>query len=117
MSTNTWDQRLALYDRLVATNPGLERKGKTMPYTSANGYMFSLLNKAGEIGIRLPKQEGQRFIEEHDSGPFLSYGAVMRDYVLIPEHMFEDMDLLAAYLDESHRYVRSLPPNPTTKKK
>lgn len=44
-----WDKRLKIYDELVANSPRIERKGKTMPYTSANGYMFSLLNKAGEI--------------------------------------------------------------------
>ena len=45
-----WKDRLALYDQLISKCPNFERKGKTMPYTSANGHMFSLLNKAGEIG-------------------------------------------------------------------
>ena len=42
-----WEERLKLYDELVAKCPRFKRKGKTMPYTSANGYMFSLLNKSG----------------------------------------------------------------------
>ena len=37
--------RLELYERLVATLPGIERKGATMPYTSVNGHMFSYLSK------------------------------------------------------------------------
>ncbi len=45
-----YEERRDLYDQLIARCPRIERKGKTMPYTSANGYMFSLLNKAGEIG-------------------------------------------------------------------
>lgn len=43
-----WTERLAFYDKLIDTNPNFERKGKTMPYTSVNGHMFSQLNKAGE---------------------------------------------------------------------
>ena len=44
---------LELYDRLVATNPDLKRKGKTMPYTSLNGHMFSFLTKEGMLALRL----------------------------------------------------------------
>jgi hypothetical protein len=100
-----------VYDALVAKLPHIERKGKTMPYTSSNGYMFSLLNKAGEIGIRLPKASAAAFMEKYEgSGPFLSHGAVMRDYVLVPENLFEQLDLLAGYLDESYHYVMTLPP-------
>jgi hypothetical protein len=51
------EERLALYDRLVSKRPEIERKGKTVPHTSANGYMFSLVNKAGEIGIRFSKED------------------------------------------------------------
>ena len=38
---------LALYEKLVATNPKVDRKGATMPYTSLNGHMFSLLTREG----------------------------------------------------------------------
>lgn len=38
---------LELYEKLVATNPGIERKGATVPYTSINGHMFSYLSKGG----------------------------------------------------------------------
>ena len=44
-----WREKLKIYDELVAKCERFERKGKTMPYTSANGYMFSLYNKACEI--------------------------------------------------------------------
>jgi hypothetical protein len=40
-------ENLALYEKLVATNPQVARKGATMPYTSLNGHMFSLLTKEG----------------------------------------------------------------------
>lgn len=112
-----WEEKLKFYDKLVATNSKFKRKGKTMPYTSANGYMFSLFNKDAEIGIRLSKESQKAFKEKHDSTIFKSYGATMRDYVLVPEHLYEDLELLAAYLDESYEYVMSLPPKATKKKK
>ena len=105
-----WEENLKRYDELVAGTPNFERKGKTMPYTSANGHMFSLLNKAGELGIRLSKESGAKFIEEHNSTRFKSHGAFMRGYVLIPEQLFDNKELLAAYLEEGYQYVMSLDP-------
>lgn len=87
-----------------------ERKGKTMPYTSANGYMFSLFNKAGEIGFRFSKEVQQKYIKKFDSSIYKSYNAVMKGYVLIPEQMLSDLDILAKYLNESFDYVMSLEP-------
>ena len=81
-----------------------------MPYTSANGHMFSLLNKAGEIGIRFSKEVQKNYIEEFNSTIFKSYNAIMRGYVLIPEKMLKDLDKVAIYLDESYDYVMSLEP-------
>lgn len=106
----TWTEKLARFDELVAMNPKLERKGKTMPYTSANGHMFSLLNKAGELGIRLSKESGERFMEQYQTTRFKSHGAFMRGYVLIPEQLFDNMRLLSQYLEEAHQYVLSLDP-------
>lgn len=105
-----WEERREIYDRLVALCPAIERKGKTVPYTSANGHMFSQLNKDGEIGIRLPKDARDRFLEAFDSGPFHSYGSVMQGYVLIPDELLEDLDRLAPYLEEGYEYVMSLEP-------
>jgi hypothetical protein len=34
----------------------------------------------------------------------------MTGYVLIPKYMWEDLDSLAEYLNESYDYVMSLPP-------
>jgi len=81
-----------------------------MPYTSANGYMFSLLNKAGKIGIRFFEEVQQKYIEEFSSTIYKSYGAVMKGYVQIPDKMLEDLDNLAKVLDESYDYVMSLEP-------
>ena len=81
----TWNEKLALYDKLVALCPRIERKGKTVPYTSANGYMFSLLNKEGELGIRFSKQVQEKYIQVFGTTILKSHGATMRGYVLIPD--------------------------------
>ena len=105
-----WEEKLKRYHELVAKCPRIVRKGKTMPYTSANGHMFSLLNKAGEIGIRFSKEVQKKYIEEFNSTFFKSYNSTMQGYVLIPEVMLEDLDDVAKYLDESYDYVMSLEP-------
>lgn len=103
-----WEDKLKVYDELVALCPRFERKGKTVPYTSANGHMFSLLNKAGEIGIRFSKEIQKKYIEEFNSTIYKSYNSIMHGYVLIPKSMLEDLDNVARYLDESFDYVMSL---------
>ncbi|MEO9801854.1 MAG: hypothetical protein ABJF04_01345 [Reichenbachiella sp.] len=105
-----WKEKLKLYDELVAKCERFERKGKTMPYTSANGYMFSLLNKAGEIGIRFSKDVQEKYMQEFNTTFYKSYGAVMNGYILIPEEMLKDLDKVAVYLDESYDYVMTLEP-------
>ncbi|WP_411031548.1 hypothetical protein [Spongiimicrobium sp. 3-5] len=112
----TWNESLANYDKIIALNPGFERKGKTMPYTSANGHMFSQLNKAGELGIRLPKDVRQQFLNDYDSGPFMSYGAVMREYVLVPKELCENLEAISSYMDIAHTYVNSLPAKSSKKR-
>ena len=105
-----WKERLALYDKLVEKCPRFERKGKTMPYTSANGYMFSLLNKAGEFGIRFSKEVQAQYMEKYQTTIFKSYGAVMKGYILIPEELLENTEEVITLLNESYDYVMTLEP-------
>ena len=105
-----WEEKHKIYSELVAKCPGIEKKGKANPYTSANGHMFSLLNKAGEIGIRFSKDIQMKYIEEFDTTIFKSYNSIMHGYVLIPENMLENLDNVAKYLNESYDYVMSLDP-------
>ena len=102
------EKKLATYDKLIEKCPRFKRKGKTMPHTSANGYMFSALNKAGEIGIRFSMEVQEKYMHEFDTTIYKSYGAVMKGYILIPEKMLNDLDKLSNYLNESYDYVMSL---------
>ena len=106
----TWEDALKVYDDIIEACKGFERKGKNMIYTSSNGYMFTLLNKAAEIGIRLPKDEAFAFMETYNTGHYYSYGAKMKDYVLVPESLWTDKKLMVSYFEQSFAYVNTLKP-------
>lgn len=89
-------KNLDIYDALVAKCPRIERKGKTVTYTSSNGYMFSLLNKDGEIGIRLSKE---KLMQKHNTTLYKSHNAIMKGYILIPNSLHKELDLLAESLN------------------
>jgi len=106
----TWEEKIKHYDDIVATCPRFDRKGKTVPYTSANGYMFSMFNKDGEFGIRFSTEDQEAFMEKHNTTLYKSHGATLRGYVLVPETMMQDADLIARYLNKSFDHVMSLKP-------
>ncbi|MGB3717312.1 MAG: hypothetical protein WA996_23055 [Candidatus Promineifilaceae bacterium] len=110
------EEKLELYDRLIATNPNIERKGATMPYTSLNGHMFTYFSKSNSLGIRLPKEEREAFLEKYDTTLFESYGAIMKEYVAVPDDLLANTEELRQYLDISYEYVKTLKPKPTKKK-
>ena len=105
------------YDRLLATHPQVERKGKNIPYTAVNGNMFTVFSDRAQLGIRLPKPEREAFIVEFNTSLLASYGAVMKEYVAIPDALLADTDTLEPYLRISYEYVTSLKPKPTKKPK
>ena len=104
----TREDKLKIYDALVSQCPRFKRLGKTMPYTSANGYMFSLFNKANEIRIRFSKEVQEDYIKKFGTTLYHSYNAVMRGYILIPESMWTDDKTIVKLLNESYDYVMSL---------
>jgi hypothetical protein len=111
------EAKIALYEALIATLPGVERKGATFPYTSLNGNMFTILSASGVMGMRLPKAEREAFLRDHHTRPFTSHGAVMPEYVAVPDHLLADMAQMRPYLAASLAYAQTLRPKPTTRKK
>jgi hypothetical protein len=108
---------LALYEKLVATNPEIERKGDTMPYTSTNGHMFSVLTKEAQLAIRLPEKERKAFLEKYKTTLCEQYGHVMPEYVVVPDALLAKTTELKRAFDASYAYVSSMKPKPATKKK
>jgi TfoX/Sxy family transcriptional regulator of competence genes len=110
--------KLTLYDKLIATMPEIERKGAANPYTSLNGHMFSLLlGPKGVMALRLPEDEREKFLKKHNTTLYAAYGAVMREYVTVPDALLKNTLALEKYLAMSYAYVKTLKPKPTTKKK
>ena len=105
-----YTDNLNKYDAACELLPHIKRKGKTMPYTSSNGYMFSLLNKDGEFGVRLSPEDKAEFHENFGSEPFLSHGAVMKDYVIFPNALLSDKEATAKWIQKGYLYVNTLKP-------
>ena len=109
--------RLVLYEVLVATNDAIERKGATMPYTSRNGHMFSFLDKSGSIGLRLPEDARQAFLERYETALAEQYGRVMKEYVVIPADLLERTEELQGWSEQNYEWIGSLKPKSTTSRR
>jgi hypothetical protein len=105
-------EQLAWYEQLVATIPGLERKGATVPYTSWNGHMFSYLTPDGTLALRLPDQARVEFLGRYHTRLVENYGIVQKEYVVVPEALLHQTQELQAYFQSSFEYVNSLRPKP-----
>lgn len=108
--------KLALYQKLVAANPGVELKGATHPYTSHNGNMFSCLHPPGRLALRLPEAERQAFLKKYKAKLFESYGVVQKEYVTVPDQLLMKTRELQKYFAASYEYARTLKPKATKKK-
>ncbi|MGA7634236.1 MAG: hypothetical protein WCB11_26005 [Terriglobales bacterium] len=110
-------EKLRLYEKLVATNPNVERKGDTVAYTSLNGHMFSYLSKEGKLALRLPAGEREAFLKKYKAKLCEAYGRVQPEYVEVPDSLLSLTRELKKFFDSSYEYVGSLKPKPTTRKK
>jgi TfoX/Sxy family transcriptional regulator of competence genes len=109
--------KVALYEKLLATQPEIERKGADNPYTSLNGNMFSLLlSPEGRLALRLPQDDREQFLKKYKTSLFEAYGAVMKEYVAVPDALLRKTKELQKYLAVSYAYAKTLKPKPTKKK-
>jgi hypothetical protein len=111
------EDKLTLYEKLVATIPGVSRKGARVPYTSLNGHMFSYLTKEGKVALRLPPEEREAFLTKYKTTLVTAYGVVQKEYVEVPDAMLKKTSELKKFFAASFSYVGSLKPKATTKKK
>jgi TfoX/Sxy family transcriptional regulator of competence genes len=114
-TSTTPADKIALYDKLIATNPKLMRKGAANPYTSLNGHMFTLLH-SGSLAIRLPEDKREVFLKKYKTTLFKAYGTIMPEYVTVPDTLLKNTKELQKYLELSYEYVKGLKPKPTKKK-
>jgi hypothetical protein len=107
---------VALYEKLIATIPKLESKGDANPYTSLNGNMFTLLHQSRTLAIRLPEDKREEFLKKYKTKLFEAYGAVMKEYVTVPDALLKKTKELKMYLEASYQYAKTLKPKATKKK-
>jgi hypothetical protein len=108
-------ETLAAYDRLIETVPNLERKGAKVPYTSLNGHMFSFIGADGALGIRLPPEARDAFLQKYNTRLCESYGIVLKEYVAVPAEMLDDIPVLSEYFGISYAYVKAMKPKASKK--
>src|SRR5580658_4945361 len=101
-------ETLALYEKLVATNPDVERKGATVPYTSANGTMFSFLTAAGTLALRLPPDQLEPFFQKFSTTHPVAYGKVMKDWAAVPDSLLANTKKLRKYFDLSYQHAANM---------
>jgi TfoX N-terminal domain len=108
--------RLAAYDRLIGTVPGVVRKGASIPYTSVNGNMFSYLFAEGSLALRLSPPDREAFRTQFGAHLHEAYGIVQKEYVDVPDALLDDSAQLERWFAASHAYCSSLRPKPTTRR-
>lgn len=105
--------RIDAYDRLIATRPGIERKGATIPYTSLNGHMTSYLADTGSLVLRLSPDDRARFLAEQQTTLHVAYGTIQKEFVDVPDELFLDTAAIGPWFAASLDWIATLKPKPT----
>ena len=80
--------------------------------------MFSLLSAQTEtLALRPPKDEREAFLKKHKSKLFEVYGAVMKEYVTVPDERLKNTKELQKYMAVSYKYTKTLKPKASKKKR
>lgn len=110
------EEFIKIYDDLISKLEDVERKGKTTPYTSLNGHMFSFLSKEGTMGLRLSSEDKEAFIKKFDGKLMEQHGRIMKDFVEVSKSQLKENQLMLDYLYKSYTYVSTLKSKPSKKK-
>ncbi len=63
--------------------------------------MFTLLHQSKTLAIQLPEDAREAFLKAYKTSLFKAYGAVMREYVTVPDALLRNREL-KKYLDLSY---------------
>ena len=64
----------------------------------------------------MPDEKREEFLKKYKTTLFEAYGAVMKEYVAVPDAILEKRKELKKYLEFSYEYAKTLKPKPTRKK-
>ena len=110
-------EQFELYARLIGTHPEIELKGGVkLPYISHNGNMFSFLTKEGTLALRLSPAERETFLRKYNAKLCEQHGAILKEYVAVPDTLLRNTAELEPYLKLSFAYVQTLKPKASKKK-
>lgn len=104
----TFTEAETLYDSLLAQLPEMQRKGKSVPYKSINGHMFTLVNKDGELGTRIGEKRVKEMQASGEAEQFRSHNANMRGYIKLSDTMLKDTKRCLAFFEEAQAHVLTL---------
>ena len=108
-------EKLELFDQLIAVRPEIERKGANNAYAAVNGNMFLLMQADGVLAIRLPEDERAEFLKKYKAKLHEAYGAVMKEYVAVPDAALGKTKEMQKYVAASYDYAKTLKAKPTKK--
>ena len=108
---------LAVFIKMIGAVSGVEIKGaKKMAYTSINGNMYALISKSNVIGLRLAKDDRDKFLEKYQSTLFEGVpGHFMKEYVAMPQSLHQNTRAMRSWFRKSHAYAKALKPKKTTR--
>ncbi len=93
--TSVPPDKLALYERLIEATEGIDSKSNFgSAYTSVNGNMYLMISNYGVVGIRLPNEEREAFLDEYDTEIFRADPAwpPAKEYVAVSDDLLEDTE-------------------------
>jgi hypothetical protein len=111
------EEKIELYNKMVASHADAIRKGATIPYTSLNGHMYSYFTKDDFVALRLPQDERIKFLDKYKTTLVKQYGIEQKEYVMVPDGLLKKTNELKQYFDLSYKYVSTLKPKATVKGK
>lgn len=103
-------ERLELYEALVESVDGVERRGAANPYTSCNGHMTSFIDREGEVSIRLDAESREEFMDKYDSRISVQYESEMKEFIVVPDEMLERRDEIREWFIRSWEWVGTKDP-------
>jgi hypothetical protein len=100
--------KLELFDKLIAIRSEIERKGANNAYAAVNGNIFLLMQPDGVLAIRLPGDAREEFLKKYKAKLHEAYGAVMKEYVAVPDAVPGKTKELQKYVASSYDYAKGL---------
>ncbi len=75
-----------------------------------------MLHQSETLAIRLAESEREKFIKKYKTGLFEAHGAVMKEYVRVPDDLLAKTGDLRKYLEASYKYAKTLKPKATKRR-